>query len=82
MLIIINIVYSYDCPDDQIVHLQTDSSQICYSLHAARYLKASATTYICGVVEAFSVSELTNSKLKWSEIRDGKAEKLQGIQQV
>jgi len=44
MLLIINIVYSYDCPDDKIVHLQTDSSQICYSLHGARYLNASATT--------------------------------------
>jgi len=34
-----------------------------------------------GVGDVFSVSELTNSKLKWSEISDGKAENMQGIQQ-
>lgn len=32
--------------------------------------------------DTFSVSELTKSKLKWSEIRDGKAENMQGIQQI
>jgi hypothetical protein len=45
-------------------------------------LKPLLSHKIWDVGEASSVSEITNSKLKRSEIRDGKAQNLQGIQQV